>query len=74
MKVWFLLHVSGVDLKPESIFNLPFIAITFFNYSGTAQSKLIIGTSVIVLRIFVFQDAVGNIVAFTNLNHGFKPE
>ena len=54
--------------------NLLIIAITWFDYSCASQSKLIIGTSVIVLSIFIFQYAIGNREAFAYFDYFEEPE
>ena len=54
--------------------NLLIIAITWFDYTCASQSKLIIGTSVIVLSIFIFQYTIGNREAFAYFDNFKEPE
>ena len=54
--------------------NLLIITITWFDYTCASQSKLIIGTSVIVLSIFIFQYTIGNREAFSYFDNFKEPE
>ena len=54
--------------------NLLIVTIAWFDYSKVPYSKLIVGSRIIALCIFIFQDAIGNCEVFTYFYHWLKPE